>query len=69
MNNMLSTTHKHSGKEVAAAIGIHESTYSTWVRKIPSFPQPIRINQRIQLHDLDAVLRFLRERSKQLGGA
>lgn len=69
MNNKISLTHRHSGADVARALGVNPSTVCRWVKDMPGFPQPIRISRLIQLHDLKAIRQFLAERSKQQGGA
>ena len=51
-------THRHSGKQTAADLGISEATLCRWA-KDPRFPQPLRITRRVVRYDLDAIKRFL----------
>lgn len=55
-------THRSSGKDTAAAIGITEPTLIRWAKN-PEFPQPLRITRRMVRYDLDAVKRYLSERA------
>lgn len=51
-------THRHSGKETAAALRVTQPTLIRWA-KDPEFPQPLRITRRIVRYDLDAVKLYL----------
>jgi len=55
-------THRHSGKDTAAAIGVTCPTLVRWA-KDPEFPQPMRITRRIVRYNLDAVKQYLSEKA------
>lgn len=55
-------THRHSGKQTAAELGITGATLTRWAQD-PEFPQPLRLTRRTVRYDLDAVKRYLSERA------
>jgi excisionase family DNA binding protein len=55
-------THRSSGQETAAALGIHRSTLSRWAQD-PEFPQPLRMGHRLVRYNLDAVKQYLSEKA------